>query len=241
MTENIKNFSLPSASPDFDQILSNIKSLNTNDIDQMSDYNSNISNGTTIIAMKYSGGVLLAADSRTSSMPFIPSKTSYKIRKIAENVFTCQAGTASHSQYLVDIVKAKIGELSLFLEDKNVPPISVTTQIKNYLFKYKDFLSCAFLVGGFNHEKNEGEVYQINMGGSVFSESDFYSIGSGSIFVTSHADKFFKKNMEENEGIEFLKNCIRLAAKYDAASGGIVRIFKIDKIGFEEFIFEMNE
>ncbi|GIX63295.1 proteasome subunit beta type-6, putative [Babesia caballi] len=64
-----------------------------------------ISMGTTIIAMHCQDGVVLAADSRTSSGPIVVNRVARKITRILPNVFMLRSGSAADSQMLSMIIR----------------------------------------------------------------------------------------------------------------------------------------
>ncbi|EDO06547.1 Proteasome subunit family protein [Babesia bovis T2Bo] len=74
-----------------------------------------ISMGTTIIAMIYRDGILLAADSRTSSGPIVVNRVARKITRILPNVFMLRSGSAADSQMLSVIVRYHAQALCLQL------------------------------------------------------------------------------------------------------------------------------
>ena len=57
--------------------------------------------GTTIIALIYSGGVMLAADARTSSGQYVANRVADKIWPITSNIFALKCGSAADTQFLL--------------------------------------------------------------------------------------------------------------------------------------------
>ncbi|CCF73706.1 20S proteasome subunit beta 1 [Babesia microti strain RI] len=64
-----------------------------------------VSTGTTILAMHYAGGVILAADSRTSSGQFVSNRVARKITKLLPNIYVARCGSAADTQNLSLILK----------------------------------------------------------------------------------------------------------------------------------------
>ena len=50
------------------------------------------------MAATYEGGVVLGADSRTSSGSYVANKTADKITQLAERVYMCRSGSAADTQ-----------------------------------------------------------------------------------------------------------------------------------------------
>ncbi|GFS44216.1 N-terminal nucleophile aminohydrolases (Ntn hydrolases) superfamily protein [Actinidia rufa] len=59
----------------------------------MADLNSPHSMGTTIIGVTYNGGVVLGADSRTSTGMYVANRASDKITQLTDNVYLCRSGS----------------------------------------------------------------------------------------------------------------------------------------------------
>ncbi|KAM0014235.1 putative proteasome endopeptidase complex [Helianthus debilis subsp. tardiflorus] len=59
----------------------------------MNDLNSPHSMGTTIIGVTYDGGVILGADSRTSTGLYVANRASDKITQLTDNVYLCRSGS----------------------------------------------------------------------------------------------------------------------------------------------------
>lgn len=58
--------------------------------------------GTTIVAVSYNGGVVLAADSRVSTGNYISNRASNKITSLSDSVYLLRSGSASDTQAVAD-------------------------------------------------------------------------------------------------------------------------------------------
>lgn len=63
-----------------------------------------ISTGTTILALPYEGGILVCADSRTSTGTYVANRVSDKLVQISEQIYVCRSGSAADTQTLTDYV-----------------------------------------------------------------------------------------------------------------------------------------
>ncbi|KAE8781401.1 Proteasome subunit beta type-6 [Hordeum vulgare] len=73
--------------------------------------------GTTIVGVCYDGGVVLAADSRTSTGMYVENRASDKITQLTDNVYVCRSGAVSqqvlrpiHSRKMVKIEHCDEGD-----------------------------------------------------------------------------------------------------------------------------------
>eukprot|EP00566_Odontella_aurita_P019259 CAMPEP_0113562214 /NCGR_PEP_ID=MMETSP0015_2-20120614/20404_1 /TAXON_ID=2838 /ORGANISM="Odontella" /LENGTH=320 /DNA_ID=CAMNT_0000464089 /DNA_START=161 /DNA_END=1124 /DNA_ORIENTATION=- /assembly_acc=CAM_ASM_000160 len=82
----------------------------------------------------------------------------------------------------------------------------------------------------------EGVIYSISPGGSIVEEKDGWAIGgSGSTYLMAHVDSRYphgrSNEWTEDEAVEFVAESIGLAMDRDGSSGGLVRIWVIDRRG----------
>ena len=190
--------------------------------------------GTTIISVIYSGGVMLAADARTSSGQYVANRVADKIWPITSNIFCLKCGSAADTQFLVQTIKSYMGQFAVEYGDK--PPVKVAARLmQQYMYRYKRYLNCAVILCGYDNLEGPS-IYEIGMGGTVIKRIIAMN-GSGSHYINGYVDKHFKENMTKEEAKEFLKNAVTLAMFRDSHSGGIIRIVDITKDGFKrEFI-----
>ena len=57
------------------------------------------------MAVTFDGGVVLGADSRTSTGSYVANRVADKIVPITDHVWTCRSGSAADTQAVVDYVK----------------------------------------------------------------------------------------------------------------------------------------
>jgi len=71
-----------------------------------------ISTGTTIMAIAYEGGVILGADSRTSTGTYVANRVSDKIVQLHDSIWCCRSGSAADTQALTDYVRHYLSQLA---------------------------------------------------------------------------------------------------------------------------------
>lgn len=62
------------------------------------------STGTSIMACEFDGGVIIGADSRTTTGAYIANRVTDKLTKITDNIYCCRSGSAADTQAIADIV-----------------------------------------------------------------------------------------------------------------------------------------
>ena len=71
---------------------------------------------TTIIAASYNGGVVLGADSRTTTGNYIANRVTDKITPLAENVYICRSGSAADTQAISAYVQWFLAQHAMDLD-----------------------------------------------------------------------------------------------------------------------------
>jgi 20S proteasome subunit beta 1 len=60
--------------------------------------------GTTILALPFEGGVVVCADSRTSTGTYVANRVSDKLVQLSDYIYCCRSGSAADTQALTDYV-----------------------------------------------------------------------------------------------------------------------------------------
>lgn len=200
------------------------------------DINQEVMTGTTIIAMKTSKGVILGSDTRTSAGNLIVSKLTNKLTKITDRIYCCRSGSAADTQVVAKMVRNMVKNIECEEYPKKITVKRVAHLFSKIAYKNPQLLMGIIIAGYDDIEK--GSVYTMKLGGALIKQE--LSIGgSGSAFLYGYCDNEMenKKNMNDKEKFEFVKNSVKLAINRDGASGGCIRMATIDENGAEEFFF----
>lgn len=57
------------------------------------------------MAVEFNGGVVIGADSRTSSGVYVANRVSDKLTEISEKIYCCRSGASADTQATADLVK----------------------------------------------------------------------------------------------------------------------------------------
>lgn len=190
------------------------------------------------MAVTFNGGVILGADSRTTTGTYIANRVTDKLTRVDEKIWCCRSGSAADTQAVADIVQY---QLELYNAQFGTPSVETAASVfKSLCYENKDMLTAGIIVAGFDDKKNVGEVYSIPLGGSVHKQN--YAIaGSGSAFIYGYCDKNYKADMSKDETVNFVKHSLSQAIKWDGSSGGVIRMVILTKQGVERLIFYPDE
>jgi len=197
-----------------------------------------VSTGTTIIAVAFEGGVVMGADSRTSTGDYVANRASRKISKVHDRIFVCRCGSAADTQALTGFVQNYLGQHAIELG--KLPNVNTAAKLfKMMAYNNKDRLSAGLIVAGWD-EKRGGQVYSIPLGGAVL-RVPYACDGSGSGFIAGLIDEKYKPGMTEAECLEFVQRSVAHAMARDGSSGGMIRTVVITKDGIKESAIEGNK
>lgn len=91
---------------------------------------------TTIMAASFDGGVVLGADSRTSTGNYIANRVTDKLTPLAENIYVCRSGSAADTQNLSSYVQYFLAQHRLEL-DQDVGVKTAAQLAKNMVYQNK--------------------------------------------------------------------------------------------------------
>lgn len=186
--------------------------------------------GTTIMAVEFDGGVIMAADSRTSTGIYVANRVSDKITPVAPRIYCCRSGSAADTQAISDYVRYYLKQHALELGRE--PLVGTAASLfRELCYQNKQHLTAGIICAGYD-ERHGGQVFTIPLGGSLVRQP--MSIGgSGSGYIYGFCDATYRRGMSKAECKQFCIKAVALAMNRDGSSGGVIRLACIDKEGVE--------
>ncbi|KAF1824200.1 proteasome core particle subunit beta 1 [Dissoconium aciculare CBS 342.82] len=184
--------------------------------------------GTSIMAINFRDGVILGADSRTTTGAYIANRVTDKLTQVHDTIWCCRSGSAADTQAVADIVQYHLGMYGITNDE---PPTTQTAAalFQELCYENKDSLSAGIIIAGWD-KRHGGQVYSIPLGGSLHKQA--YAIGgSGSTYIYGYCDANWKEDMTEAEGVSFVKGALQEAIKWDGSSGGVIRMVVLTAAG----------
>lgn len=183
--------------------------------------------GTTIAGVIFKDGVVLGADTRSTSGSTVADKNCEKIHYIADNIRCCGAGTAADTEAVTHMVAAAL-ELHRYGTGRQSRIITSLTMLKQHLFKYQGHVSAALVLGGV--DLNGPHLYTVFPHGSTDS-LPFATMGSGSLAAMAVFEAGYKDDMTREEAMDLVTKAIRSGIFNDLGSGSNVDLCVITKDG----------
>jgi proteasome beta subunit len=184
--------------------------------------------GTTIVALKYPGGVLIAGDRRSTQGNMIAGRDVQKVSITDDYTATGIAGTAAIAVefarlYAVELEHyEKVEGVALTFAGKvNRLAIMVRGNLGAAL---QGFVALPLLVGYDIHDPNAqdaGRIVSFDAAGGWNIEAEGYqSVGSGSIFAKSSIKKLYSRVTDAESALRVAIEALYDAADDDSATGG---------------------
>jgi 20S proteasome subunit beta 2 len=189
------------------------------------------STGTTIVGVCCVDGVVLGADTRSSSGQSVANKESQKIHYVADNIQCCGAGTAAYCSQIPKLTGLKLSTLKIN-HGKSAGRISTAVKfMSDNLISNNLIGKSVFIIGGVDETGNL--LYQIDSNG-IPQKIPFTSMGSGSIAAMAILETLAKKypsnqsfetyylNITTSEAIDLVRQAVTAGILNDLGSGSHV-------------------
>lgn len=189
--------------------------------------------GTTTLAFKYKGGVIVSVDSRASQGNSVSSQTVKKVIEINPFMLGTIAGGAADCVFW----ERNLGVQCRIFELRNKQRISVAAASKllaNTMNYYRGMgLSMGTMICGVDN-KGPQIFYVDNDGTRVSADktNPYFCVGSGGTFAYGILDTCYSWDMSDEEAIELGKRAIYHATYRDAYSGGVNNVYHIRESGW---------
>lgn len=184
--------------------------------------------GTSIMAINFKDGVILGADSRTTTGAYIANRVTDKLTQVHDTIWCCRSGSAADTQAVADIVSYHLNMYGV--TNAEAPTTQVAASLFQELcYENKDALSAGIILAGWD-ARHGGQVFSIPLGGSLHKQP-FAIGGSGSTYIYGYTDAHWREQMTEEEGIDFVRSALQEAIKWDGSSGGVIRLVVLTKAG----------
>jgi proteasome beta subunit len=179
--------------------------------------------GTTIVAVTFSGGVVLAGDRRATMGNMIAQRDIEKVFPADEYSAVGIAGTAGLAVEMVKLFQLelehfeKVEGTTLSLEGK---ANRLSTMIRGNLAMAMQGLAVVPLFAGYDVDREKGRIFSYDVTGGRSEELGYASTGSGSIFARGSMKKLYREGLTEEQATTLVIQALYDAADDDSATGG---------------------
>ena len=193
-----------------------------------------VPHATTIVALSFDGGVVMAGDRRATMGNLIASRDIEKVHPADPYSLVGIAGTAGVGIELIRLFQVelqhyeKIEGAMLSLDGK---ANRLATMIRQNLGAALQGLAVIPLYAGFDLDATEharaGRIFSFDVAGGLYEEHSYDAIGSGSLFAKSALKKLYRPGLDAAGAARLAVEALYDAADDDTATGGPDVIRKI--------------
>ncbi|HSF26018.1 MAG TPA: proteasome subunit beta [Actinomycetes bacterium] len=179
--------------------------------------------GTTIVAVSFPGGVVMAGDRRATMGNYIASRDIEKVFPADDYSVVGIAGTAGIAVEVVRLLQVelehyeKIEGAVLSLDGK---ANRLAQMIRGNLAMAMQGLAAVPVFAGFDLETSEGRIFSYDVTGGRYEEHRFHSVGSGSMFARGALKKLYRDDLTAEDAALACIESLYDAADDDSATGG---------------------
>ncbi|NKY99268.1 MULTISPECIES: proteasome subunit beta [Nocardiopsis] len=178
---------------------------------------------TTIVALTFPGGVLLAGDRRATQGNVIANRDMEKVFRTDEFSAVAIAGSAGFGIELARLYQVELEHYekmegrSLSLEGK---ANKLAQMVRGNLgLAMQGFVVVPLLVG-YDENTGQGRVFSYDATGGRYEEQRYHSIGSGSVFARGSIKKLYREDLDQTGAARVALEALYDAADDDSATGG---------------------
>ncbi|MEN3586191.1 proteasome subunit beta [Streptomyces sp. ZYX-F-203] len=206
--------------------------------------------GTTVLALTYADGVMIAGDRRATMGNLIAQRDLEKVHPTDDHTAVAFAGTVGLA---IDLIKLYQVELTHFEKIEGIPMTldakanRLAAMVRENLGQAMQGLVVVPLLAGYEPSAPEGlrgRIFAFDVTGGPYEKRDFTAEGSGSPYARSALKKLYHDGMSRREAALAALQALYDAADDDSATGGpdlSRRIFPIVSVITEDGYERLSE
>lgn len=179
--------------------------------------------GTTIVAIRFADGVVMAGDRRATSGNLIAHRSMEKVFAADRHSGVAIAGAAGPAIEMVKLFQLQLEHYEkvegnrLSLEGK---ANQLAQMVRANLPAAMQGLVVVPLFGGYDVRRREGRIFYYDATGGRWEEDDYQTTGSGGLPAKNSLKKRWRPGLERDEAVRVAVEALIDAAEDDAATGG---------------------
>ncbi len=182
-----------------------------------------IRHGTTIAALRYRDGVVMAGDRRATAGSSIAHRSMEKVHPADRHSGVAIAGAAGPAMEMVSLFQLQLEHY----EKVEGAPISLEGKANQLSQMIRSNLPMALqgfvvvpLFAGFDVRRGVGRIYSYDPTGGRYEETDFHADGSGGRDARTTIKLGWRADLSRTEAVELAVSALWQAADEDSATGG---------------------
>jgi proteasome beta subunit len=179
--------------------------------------------GTTVIALRFADGVIVAGDRRATEGFQIAHRSIEKVFAADDMSAVAIAGAAGPAVEMVRLFQTELEHYEkvegerLSLEGK---ANKLSQMIRANLPAAMQGLAVVPLFAGYDEARGQGRIFKYDITGGRYEEDDYHSSGSGGKDARSSLKKRFRADLSRDEAVKVAIEALFDAADEDVGTGG---------------------
>ena len=179
--------------------------------------------GTTVLALRYYNGVVMAGDRRATEGNLVAHRRIRKVYPTDRYSAVAIAGTAGLAIEMVKLFQVelehyeKIEGVRLSLEGK---ASFLARLVRGQLELAIQGLVVVPLFAGYDEREEKGRLYSYDVVGGRYEETDFGSTGSGARLAKSFLRTTYREDLTPEDAADLAVKALVAASQEDTATGG---------------------
>jgi proteasome beta subunit len=179
--------------------------------------------GTTVLALRYKDGVIVAGDRRATEGFQIAHRSIEKVFAADDMSAVAIAGAAGPAVEMVRLFQTELEHYEkvegerLSLEGK---ANKLSQMIRANLPAAMQGLAVVPLFAGFDESRNLGRLFKYDITGGRYEEDDFHATGSGGKDARSSLKKRYEPDLDRDTAVKIAIEALFDAADEDVGTGG---------------------
>ena len=182
-----------------------------------------ITHGTTVVAVRYVDGVVMAGDRRATSGNFISHRTIEKVFPADSHSGVAISGVAGLAMEMVRLFQLQLEHY----EKVEGSPLSLdgkanqlSQMLRGHMPLAMQGLPIVPIFAGFDERVGQGRLFQFDGTGGRYEERDYAATGSGSLHATTVIKLRHHATLDLDGAVDVVVEALFQAADEDSATGG---------------------
>jgi proteasome beta subunit len=182
-----------------------------------------VPHGTTVLGLKFDGGMLMVGDRRATAGNLIADAKMRKVFAADDYSAIAIAGAAGQAVEMVKLFQLELEHYEKITGDRlslEGKANRLAQMIRGNFPLAMQGLVVVPLFGGYDHRRNEGRIFYYDATGGRWEEDDYQTIGSGSQPAKNSLKKRWRAGLTREDALRVAAEALIDAAEDDSATGG---------------------
>ena len=182
-----------------------------------------VTHGTTVVAVRFVDGVVMAGDRRATAGNFISHRTIEKVFPADNHSGVAISGVAGLAMEMVRLFQLQLEHY----EKVEGSPLSLdgkanqlSQMLRNHMPLAMQGLPIVPIFAGFDEKAGLGRLFQFDGTGGRYEERDYAATGSGSLHATTVIKLRHHDSLNLDGAVDVVVEALFQAADEDSATGG---------------------